>query len=73
MLYYRSKMEQFAEYLNQDGLVTCLTVYADTERELVRGTLEPSLHTANQVKLIRINSAFYTQRLILIKIFITNS
>ena len=27
-------MEKSAEYLNQDGLVTCLTVYADTAREL---------------------------------------
>ena len=31
-LYYRSKVEKSAEYLNQDGLVTCFTVYADTAR-----------------------------------------
>ena len=31
-LYYRSKAEKSAEYLNQDGLVTSLTVYRDTAR-----------------------------------------
>lgn len=31
-LYYRAKEEKSAEYLNQDGLVTQLTVYADTAR-----------------------------------------
>ncbi len=31
-LYYRSKMEVSSEYLNQDGLVTSLTVYGDTAR-----------------------------------------
>lgn len=41
-LYYRSKLEQSAEYLNQDGLVTCLTVYADMERELLIGMLRSS-------------------------------
>ena len=51
MLYYRSKLEQSAEYLNQDGLVTYLTVYADTERELLRGTLEPHLHSKLAVRL----------------------
>ena len=39
-------MEQSAEYLNQDGLVTCLMVYADTERELLRGTLEHTQQTS---------------------------
>lgn len=31
-LYYRSKVEKSAEYLNQDGLVTSLTVYRDMAR-----------------------------------------
>ena len=34
-LYYRSKVEKSAEYLNQDGLVTALTVFADTASKLI--------------------------------------
>ena len=30
VLYWKAKMEKFAEYLNQDGLVSRLTVYMDT-------------------------------------------
>jgi hypothetical protein len=30
ILYYHSKLEKFAEYLNQNGLVTRLTIYSDT-------------------------------------------
>ncbi len=33
MLYYRAKLEKFAEYLNQDGLVSRITSYDDTGRE----------------------------------------
>ena len=30
VLYYRAKEEKFAEYLNQDGLVSKFTLYSDT-------------------------------------------
>ena len=30
ILYYRAKLEKFAEYLNEDGLVNKLTVFSDT-------------------------------------------
>ena len=34
LLYRKAKLEMFAEYLNQDGLVMRLTVYRDTASEL---------------------------------------
>lgn len=30
VLYYRAKQEKFAEYLNQDGLISKYTIYSDT-------------------------------------------
>ena len=32
-LYHKTQLEKFAEYLNKDGLVSCLTLYRDTARE----------------------------------------
>lgn len=37
ILYKKAKLEKFAEYLNQDGLVTKLTIYNDSaSKELWR-------------------------------------
>ncbi len=33
MLYRKAKLEKFADYLNQDGLVTRVSLYHDTARE----------------------------------------
>lgn len=37
MLFYRAKEEKFAEYLNQDGLVSRITTYSDTASGLRTG------------------------------------
>ena len=33
ILYYRSKLEKYAEYLNHDGLVCRIIIYTDTASE----------------------------------------